>query len=160
MSISSIGKSSSDNYELISSVTPTAASAAVNFTGLSVYRKLILVYSGVTLGSAGNNSLRLNNDSGSKYTYFTDSTGGTTIANGLVTSFVLSGSSASTRSGYFRIGSCDNTGVKVIEDGYDYVNAQGNMAGVYLASAIISEINFLTSTTFAGAGTVSLYGAK
>ena len=42
MAISKIGGGASDNWELISSVTPTAGSAAVNFTGLSPYKKFLV----------------------------------------------------------------------------------------------------------------------
>ena len=69
MAISKLGGSTSDNWELISSVTPTAASAAVNFTGLNPYRKLLLIWDDVALASSGSVSVRLNNDSSSNYAY-------------------------------------------------------------------------------------------
>ena len=69
MAISKIGGTGSDNWELISSVTPTAATAAVNFTGLSSYKKLMVVADGVTLSVTDELDIRINNDSANKYLY-------------------------------------------------------------------------------------------
>lgn len=169
MAISKIGGTGSDNWELISSVTPTAASAAVNFTGLSPYRKLLLIWDDTTLGSSGSVSARLNNDSGSNYfytnNYFNSSSGSYQLR---VTSFgteISFSTSGTNPQGLIEFANCDNTGLKTIVDGMmtgssgagEYKN---QFYGYYKASAVVTQVNLITSTTFNAAGTVYLYGVK
>lgn len=166
MAISKIGGTVSDNWELISSVTPTAASAAVNFTGLSPYKKFLIKGKAATQ-SLNAVSIRLNNDSGTNYDYsisnFSSSTLVNTVAGGQ-TGFEVYG--ASSGADYFDvvIENCDNTGLKLLTYGL-YVNAAGSTSrrdywGVYVASAIVSQVNVVGTGTFSGAGTISLYGVK
>lgn len=164
MAISKIGGTGSDNWELISSVTPTALTAAVNFTGLSPYKKLMVVADGVTITVANELDLRINNDSTNKYLYSYWSTAEQVTQAGL-TSRITFTTSTSPIAAMIVIENCDNAGVKFIQG----FGGQANTAaadshfvesGIYLASAIVTQINVLTDSTFAGAGTLSLYGVK
>lgn len=166
MAISRVGGTGSDNWELISSVTPTAASAAVNFTGLSVYRKLAIRFQGIVLGTSGNVTLRLNNDSGSLYdaTFQRENTTRVNlVAEFNQTAFNLSSTDSSlNHNGFIQIDNCDNAGLKISPDGF---KAAGSILinqhyGQYRASAIITQVNLITNTTFTAVGTVALYGVK
>jgi hypothetical protein len=164
MAISKLGGTGSDNWELISSVTPTAASAAVNFTGLSVYRKLMLVVDGVTKGGDATNELRLNNDSNSNYMAM----GGASSAGVFnaytdlfTTSWRISQSNTARMDSVVVIENCDTTNIKTMNGGGGTGSASRYAyLGVYRANAVISQVNFITSSTFNAVGTVALYGVK
>lgn len=168
MAISKIGGSTSDNWELISSVTPTAASAAVNFTALSLYKKLAVRFSGIVLGTAGAVDIRLNNDSGVKYDsgYFDDVSGsGLSYKTDTDSSQFRLGTSNTQWSGYLEFVNCDTTGLKQISNGWAYSrtatdNRRNFTGGVYRASAVITQFNFICTTTFTAVGSVDLYGVK
>jgi hypothetical protein len=160
MAISKIGGTGSDNWELISSVTPTAASATVNFTGLTPYKKLMVVWKGIVLSASNEVDVRINNDStsGAYMYYHFGSAGGTAL---LVDSkIVMSSGAFANQDGFLVIDSCDNAGVKRIIDGGGAANSRANFAGIYFASAVVTQINVLTDSTFTAAGTVALYGVK
>lgn len=162
MAISKIGGTGSDNWELISSVTPTAASAAVNFTGLSPYKKLMVVADGVTLSVSDELDLRINNDSGNKYLYsYWSSTEQLTQQS--FTSKLSFTASTTTIAAMVVIENCDNAGVKFISKGFGGATGGTTLFmenGIYLASAIVTQINVILDNTYAGAGTLSLYGVK
>jgi hypothetical protein len=168
MAISQLGGSTSDNWELISSVTPTAASASVNFTGLTLYRKLLLIWDDVTLGSSGSVSVRLNNDSSSNYAYsFLSYVSTPTYANTftIFDTEIDCSTSGTSPQGMIQFENCDQTGLKTISNATwsgaaagTSVNAAGY--GYYKGSAVITQVNLITSTTFNAAGTVYLYGVK
>jgi hypothetical protein len=169
MAISKLGGSTSDNWELISSVTPTAASAAVNFTGLNPYRKLLLIWDDTTLGSDGSVSVRLNNDSSSNYAYtFVGYSSGTGVYSNTVSIFgtaIACSTSGTNPTGAMEFANCDTTGLKTITNGFVDGTGSGTApknqySGYYKASAVISQVNLITSTTFNAAGTVYLYGVK
>ncbi len=161
MAISKIGGTGSDNWELISSVTPTAATAAVNFTGLSPYKKLMVVADGVTLTVNDELDLRINNDSGSKYLSSYWSASETVTQTNFTTKLSFTAVTG-TIAGMVVIENCDNAGVKFVNKGFGGSGATTIFMenGIYLASAIVTQINVIVDTTFAGAGTVALYGVK
>lgn len=168
MSISKLGVSTgSDNWELISSVTTPGSVTAVNFTSLSVYRKLALRWSNVELNSATYFRVRLNNDSASNYdtSYAFEDTQMRLRVNMGETDFRPMSSDSIIQSGFLEIVNCDTTGLKYIVDGY-VLNATtntykaNNHYGIYRASAVISQVNLIFGTITTGAGTVALYGAK
>lgn len=168
MSISKIGGTGTDYWELISSVTPTAASASVNFTGLSTYRKLLLIWDDTTLAASGSVSVRLNNDSSSNYLYTSvDWVATPTYANSLAifaTSIGFS-TTGTNPQGFVEFGNCDSTGLKSIvnaaNSGATATNAIRNQfTGYYKGSSIVSQVNLITDNTFNAAGTVYLYGVK
>lgn len=166
MAISKIGGSTSDNWELISSVTPTAATAAVNFTGLSLYKKLLVICDDITAGAL---SVRLNNDSGSNYAYtavnYTST--GPTYSNTVVifgTEIALN-TSGTNGEGVIEFANCDTTGLKTISNGFASGAASGTAprnqySGYYKASAVVTQVNVVTTGTFSAVGTVALYGVK
>jgi hypothetical protein len=160
MAISKIGGTGSDNWELISSVTPTAASATVNFTGLVPYRKLMVVWRGIVLATANEVDIRINNDSSSNvYMYYnTTSTGGNNLNFG--DKIITSAGTTIDQNGFLIIDSCDNTGIKRIVDGAGTLNSRTNFSGIYFATAVVTQINVLTDSTFTAVGTVALYGVK
>jgi|688.fasta_scaffold176583_4 hypothetical protein len=162
MAISKIGGTGSDNWELISSVTPTAAAAAVNFTGLSPYKKLMVVADGVTLSVTEELDIRINNDSANKYLYSFWS-GAEQVTQAGFTSKLSFTNSTTTISAMVVIENCDNAGVKFINKGFGGATGTTTQfleSGIYLASAIVTQINVIVDNTFAGAGTMSLYGVK
>lgn len=157
MAISKIGGGTSDNWELISSVTPTALSASVNFTGLTPYRKLLVLWDG-TSSVAG---VRLNNDSGSNYAYqnlqYNTSSGVFSIG------YQVFGTEINTdgSDGYVEFGNCDMTGLKTIVAGLGgSTTNRDQYQGYYKGTSIISQVNVIAGTTFTATGIVYLYGVK
>jgi hypothetical protein len=170
MAISKIGGTASDNWVLISSVTPTAASAAVNFTGLTPYAKLLLIWDDTVLAATGSVSVRLNNDSGSNYVY-TNVEYSSAAADKYTNNFSIFGTeitfsiSGTNPQGMVEIHNCDTTGLKNIVNGANsgVVSGTRNLNqfyGYYKGSAIVTQINLITSSTFNASGTVYLYGVK
>ena len=161
MAISKIGGTDSDNWELISSATPTGGAAAVNFTGLSPYKKLMIRWTGIVLSAANEVDVRLNNDSGTNYNYFYTTNSGGTGSQSNQTKVAMGDGGSTSNIGFIVFSSCDNSGIKFIENGYAVSsNSWGYYQGYYLASAIITQVNLVTDTTFTAAGTVALYGVK
>lgn len=168
MAISRIGGTGSDNWELISSVTPAASVTSVNFTGLAVYRKLAIRWSLVDLTGTGSFRVRLNNDSGNNYdtSYLANiASGFQNIATMAASDFRPINSNSEQSSGFLEIINCDNTGVKFLVDGYLVNTVTNNFVanqhyGIYRASAVVSQVNFIFSTNTVGTGTVALYGVK
>lgn len=156
MSISKLGGTSSDNWELISSVTPTAASAAVNFTGLSPYKKLFVRWNGIVLNAMDGVYLRINNDSGSKYNYQTGAG-----AYPLTTdSFKFFNSIDTSHRAYAILNNCDTASIKQLLEGAGGNSVLYQVQGYYMASAVVTQINVITGSTFTAVGTVELYGVK
>ena len=162
MAISKIGGTDSDNWELISSVTPTVSTTTVNFTSLAVHRKFMIVVNAVTLATASSLSMRFNNDANSKYIFnYWESTPDIRQTD-LGTEFTWTDSNAE-QNGVFVIKNCDTSNIKEIEYAWG-----GNATtltrwienGIYLASAPISQVNVFSGENFLGAGTISLYGVK
>lgn len=160
MTISKIGGTGSDNWELISSTTTTGGAAAVNFTGLSSYRKLMLVFPGISTTTNQDARIRLNNDTTAKYfNIITSSTGTIGVSNQFNFTFNVSGSA--THNGYAIFSATDTTGVKILETGVDSCGTTSGYAqGYYLASAAITQVNFYTASTFIGGDPIALYGVK
>lgn len=161
--------STSDNYALISSVTPTNGSSTLSFTGISGYRKLLLrvIEPGLSAGSTV--TLTFNSDTGANYAYqaegMTSSTGAAAQtyraiqANGIAFTSVVSASLQQN----LIINDTNTTGVKTIS-GFIYGGTFGGQTypvfnGTYFASAAISTVTLtVTTNTFTAAGTVALYG--
>lgn len=159
MSINKLGGSSSDNWELISSVTPTVSTAAVNFTGLAVYRKLLVMGTGIVLLLNGSIRIRLNNDSaGVKYLCYGSSA--TTYSMSASSSWEVDNGSNTAKDFYLIVSNCDTASIKVIDDGGGQTDPRVAIKGIYLGSAAVSQVNVITGSTFTAVGTVSLYGVK
>lgn len=168
MAISSIGISSSDNYALISSVTPTAATAAVNFTSLGLHKKFMLTFNAVELATTGIPQILINNDTATDQ-YISARTSDNFAASNIeisgATGFRVNSTAATTTSindGFFVIKNTDTTTAHFVEAAS--FECQGRRIrydnGFYKASAVCSQINVVVSTTFNGTGTIKLYGVK
>ena len=159
----------SDNYALISSVTPTNGSSTLSFTGISGYRKLMLRVVEPGLSSGSTVTLTFNSDTGANYAYqaagMTSSSGAVAAtyraikANGIAFTSVLTENLQQN----LIINDANTTGVKTLS-GFLYGGNFGgttypDFQGTYFASAAISTVTLtVTTNTFTAAGTVALYG--
>lgn len=160
MAISRIGAGASDNWELITSVTPTASSATVNLTSIPSRRKLMLVLKNVQTNASSNVSIRVNNDSGTD-SYFLGKaiTGGNSFDSSFG-EFRLNSTLVTGFSSYLTLSSCDNAGLKIVDAGGSISDVIGFMQGLYFGSAVVTELNVLTTSTFKALGTVAVYGVR
>jgi hypothetical protein len=153
----------SDDFELISSVTPTAASTSVNFTSLDPFKKLLVICKDVELATTGIIRIRLNNDSNGDnylYNYFSTSAN---INAAFGTGFqATTTNTVSQTVRFLLIENCDKTGVKIATAGAARIGSDytQNLNQLYLGTAIITQLNVVSSTTFTAAGTVALYGVR
>ena len=157
----------SDNYALISSVTPTAAATTVSFTSISGYRKLMLRVLKPGMGTSGTITLTFNTDTGTNYAYSSigvvPSTGAVAAQyrSGDATGIALAGLTNAQEQNLI-INDTNTTGVKTLSgflyDGAFSAKAYPSLQGMYFASAAITTVTLTISTTFAASGTVALYG--
>jgi len=164
MSINSIGLTGED-YQLISSVTPTAATSTVSFTSLGLHKKFLLVVADCANATAGRTSVRLNNDSTSKYLNSVAEwvSSASTLNVELSTQFRYGTATGTTNlHAAYLIENCDTTGAKLLTKGFTRSGTayQINQFGIYVGTAVVSRIDFITTTTFSATGTVYLYGVK
>ena len=161
MGISVLGGTASDNWVQIAATNPAAST--LNFTGISGYKKLMVYYQ----GSGGSptrtlSSLRLNSDSGSKYSYSGTHVSATSpypITEDVPPALALTTTAVPSNGTYlkFIINSADNSGLKTIEYFQGGASTQAySGTGFYMASASISSINLAWSASFSE--TVYLYG--
>jgi hypothetical protein len=152
----------SDNYVLISSVSPTAASSTVSFTSITGYRKLMFRQVGTQLTTSGYTRVTFNSDTGNNYSYATVN-GTTTIENSTVftaANIALSTANNTPMPGLnLIIDGITSTGPKPFT-GFGQISGVtcASINGIYFASAAITTITLTATTTFNGAGTVALYG--
>jgi hypothetical protein len=141
MAISRIGGTGSDNWELISSVTPTAATAAVNFTGLSPYRKLLVRFTGIVLNANDNVFIRLNNDSSSaNYTYML---GASLVYDDNDGAFVLS-PGGTNHKGYAIFNNCDTASIKeLVIGGGEGSSTRSQMQGRWIRDKLFCIFGLL-----------------
>lgn len=165
--------STSDDWVLISSVTPTGGASTVSFTSISGYRKLMFRSINTVLGSTGSVNLTFNSDTGTKYSWTSVRWDGTILSatNSMefgATNISLSSTTNTNLGGLiYYIDDTDKNGIKRFT-GFGNVATFGPSAGGrfpsiqgdYLASAPISTVTLTSTTTFTAAGTVSLYGVK
>jgi hypothetical protein len=152
----------SDNWVLISSVTPVAAASTVTFTSISGYRKLMFRQIGTTLATAGLTGVTFNGDTGTNYAYAR--IGGTTVLDSQQTQIAQTiqiglATTTANLGMTLTIDNANTTGIKTFT-GFGstggVVSSQTN--GVYIASAAITTVTLTATTTFSGVGTVALYG--
>jgi hypothetical protein len=165
----SSGGTTSDNYALISSVTPTNGSSTLSFTGISGYRKLLLKTFEPGLSSGSTITITFNSDTGANYAYqaagMTSSTGAVaaTFRAGAATGIPFASVISAGLQTNLIINDTNTTGVKTIE-GFVYGGTFGGQTypvfnGMYFASAAITTVTLtVTTNTFTAAGTVALYG--
>jgi hypothetical protein len=162
MAISKIGGTGSDNWELISSVTPTASAASVNFTGLSVYRKFMILAKNVS--STGILSVRINNDSttAAYVTSWQNAASGVASFGFDINTLIDLTTGSGTSSFYVQIESCDTTNLKVVTNGAASAGStvRNQFYSIYTASAVVSQLNVISTGTFTATGTIAIYGVK
>lgn len=152
----------SDNYVLISSVTPVAAASTVSFTSISGYRKLMLRHVDTTLVTVGTLNVTFNSDTGANYAY-SKIAGTSTMDNSQTqkdTKIQLGLATATAQLGAtYIIDGITSTGPKPMTGfGSTSGTTVATMQGVYVATAAITTVTLTTTTTFSGTGTVALYG--
>jgi hypothetical protein len=163
----------SDNWVLISSVTPTAAATTVTFSGISGYKKLLFRSNAPTTAATSTMSLTFNGDTGAKYAIYSASFNGGSGAVLTAKREIAATAAAETTtvaSGSFnmdlQIIDTNTTGVKNYSGYYSALVAGvtstvfPSVLGRYYASAAISSVTLTTTSTYAGAGTVALYGVS
>ena len=161
----------SDNWVLISSVTPTASATTVTFSGISGYKKLLFRSVAPTTAGTSTMSLTFNGDTGAKYAIYSASFNGgssavLTAKREIATT--AAAETASVASGSFNMDleiiDTNTTGVKNYSGYYSALVAGvtstvfPSVLGRYYASAAITSVTLTTTSTYAGAGTVALYG--
>ena len=157
MSISKIGGNLGDTWELISSVTPTVSTAAVNFTGLSPYRRLLVRWEGIVLNASGGVGLRINNDTGSDYNYQSGANNYPAQSD----QFIFYNAFGTNHRAYALLDNCNNAALVELTAGAGVGgSAMAAVSGYYRASAVVTQINVITDSTFTAVGNVSLYGVK
>lgn len=158
-----------DNYVLISSVTPTAASSTLSFTGISGYRKLLLRTLGPGLSGSSTITLTFNGDTGTNYSYqavprTTSSGAAAAVLNASAgTGVAITSVPSANLIQNIIINDTNTTGVKVFSG---FMGGGGNgtyvypqINGMYFASAAITSVTLtVTTNTFTAVGTVALYG--
>lgn len=155
MAVGTVSTSTSDNWQLITSITTSSGTSSTISSTISGYKKLMVVWniSGNTDNSGGL-WLRFNNDSSGNYggvasLYSTNILNGTTI-------LPISGYFYSTAVGYVVIKDTDKTTPKTIEAAGG--NATVGANGIWIGSSAVSRIDIgTTGGSFTG-GTVYLYG--
>jgi hypothetical protein len=170
-----VSTATSDNWVLISSVTPTATTS-VNFTGISGYRKLMIIATSCGFASDAYPLIRLNNDSGGNYSHvafahFRETNVGQLMAFS-TSSFSPMVNTAAQNGWAFQcvIDNTDTTGVKIanINAGFERSSGAGgniyrtmNNTALYKASAAITQVNIVSSSpNFNASGTIELYGVR
>lgn len=149
MATGTVSSITGDNWQLISSVTPTAAATEVTFSSLSGYKTIMLSLKDVT-SSGGFLSCYFNGDL----------TGGDYVgsaANGTGTYIGLASSSASARAAFAIINDVNKSIPHRVDVGVWYT--QGNSIQAWTNPTPITSITvYLDGQTFSGAGTVAIYG--
>jgi hypothetical protein len=162
-----------DEWVLISSVTPTVATT-VSFTSISGYKKLALAIRTPGLSTQTQLSVTFNSDTGTNYGYsgvfFTNSTGAgqgasTSIAAANIPIGNTNGITA-THQAFLSINDTSTAGFKTFNGFVGFSNSGSvpvtnpSFQGVYFASASISTVTLTAGANFAASGTVALYGVK
>ena len=148
-----------DKWVLISSVT--ASGTSVNFTSISGYRKLALLWKTVTASSSATPAMSINSDTTSNY-YLSWQQNDTynKVKQTLTTSVISDSSSETMGSGLLIIDSADQTGFKPILGTIGLGVLQFQPGTYYLTSSAVTSVQFTTveGTPTLSVGTVALYG--
>lgn len=169
MGISSLKKSASDNWELLSTSSP-AGVATITFSSIdTVFSKLLLTYDLTSSGNSGFLTLRVNNDAGNNYMSNAIATENDSAGGGAASydtnehiCCVSSGFFQTSWSGNTIILAAETTSIKTLES---FGTALGGTAGcgttafgIYMASAAVTQLDLKHSANLTG--TVKLYGVR
>jgi hypothetical protein len=162
------GAAASDNWVLISSVTPTNGSSSVSFTSISGYKKLMFKSDYPQLQTTGTLNLRFNSDSSTNYSYASlGSNGSTSLVAPLTalkgTGIPLGTGDVNNNFAQITINETNTSGVKNLSGFIRSLTVSGteiypSLIGSYYASAAITTVSLVAGTTFSATGTISLYG--
>jgi hypothetical protein len=146
MAVGTVSSITSDNWQLISSSSPTSGTS-VSFTSIAGYKTLMLAFKGVTTAANSFMIVRFNNDS---------SSGSYSAGSGSESSMILS-TNTGTRGGAIVVYDADKTVPHKIEkSNYDATHLP---SGFYTDPVAITRIDLISRESEAfTAGTVYLYG--
>ena len=157
--------SASDNWVLISSVTPTASASTLTFSSIATRKKLMLRLNNPGLSGSGSVTVTFNGDTGANYSLYGVPFAGSGVQalSDQSTAGLIFGTTVNAISGAIIIEQADTSNLKNIS-GFAKVTTPSPvyqfsyLAGAYLASAAISSITITLTGTFAATGTVAIYG--
>jgi hypothetical protein len=170
----------SDNWVLISSVTPTASATTVVFSSIPLRKKLMLRLQSPGQSLAADLNITFNGDTGSNYALNSGAAqnlNGTTVGvtkpiyniNGTSLSLTTSAGAANalTVNGFLIIQGTDTAGVKTLNGISSSTSAGGTSAnyptlnGAYFGSAVVSSVTLTISAgTYLATGSIALYGVS
>lgn len=147
MAIGTVSSISTDNWQLISSTSPTSGTS-VSFTSISGYKTLMMSFKGITTAANSYMIVRFNNDSGP---------GSYNDGDGSTSSMLLAINNG-TRAGALVLYDADKTVPHKIEKTI-YAGTEAVYPAFYTDPVAITRIDLISreSTAFTG-GTVYLYG--
>ena len=146
MATGTVSSDTGDNWQLISSVTPSATE--VIFSSISGYKTLMVVFQKITTGATATLTFQCNSDTSNNYS------GGN--ASNTENAIIMAGNTTSIRGGFAIIHNADRAIPHKIETATGLSNASNLEA--YLEPAAITSINAKAGgQTFTG-GTMYLYG--
>jgi hypothetical protein len=146
MATSTVSSVTGDNWQLISSVTPSGTE--VIFSSISGYKTLMVVFQKITTGLTATLTFQCNGDTSNNYS------GGN--AGNTENAIIMAGNTSSTRGGFAIIHNADRAIPHKVETATGLSNASNLEA--YLEPAAITSINAKAGgQTFTG-GTMYLYG--
>jgi len=150
MAVGTVSAIEPNQWQLITSVTPSGTS--VTFNSFSGYKTLMLVGKGVTKSGSDYPRVRVNNDA-------TAGNYATLWSNGGQTGFLCQGATASASGFVFRIYDCDKEIPHRVDTAYDGAGNHAQATDAFVDPVIVTSLvlsNF-SGASFTG-GTVYLYG--
>jgi hypothetical protein len=155
----------SDDWVLISSVTPTNGASTLSFTSIGQYRKLMLAIKAPGFSGSTTTTLTFNGDTAGNYSY--SAVGYSASAVAAITSAVIGSqiplgtATSGNLQANFTINETNTAGAKNISGWFRPASVlYPNLTGVYFASAAITSMTITCTSggTFENSGTVALYG--
>jgi hypothetical protein len=150
MAVSNVSTVDRDEWQLITSVTPSGAS--VTFNSFSGYKHLMLVGKAVTKSSSDYPRVRVNNDA-------TAGNYATLWSAGGQAGFLVQGALAVASGFVFRIYDCDKATIHKVDAAYDGAGAHAQATDAFVDPVVVTSLvlSTLSGATYTG-GTLYLYG--
>jgi hypothetical protein len=167
MAVGQVSSLNQDNWQLIGTNSPTSGTST-SFTGLSGYKKYMLVWSPITFTSSTGTRIRATFNADADVNYASVTTDGVTYSSSSTYNIVtnlgiqLAGAAAATHTGYLIIDNA-NLSIPKICSGQSYSTDQGYYSainGVWLPTSVITsiELNRAGGSATISSGTIKLYG--
>ena len=164
MAVNTVSTLTSDNWQQIATASLTGVNK-YNFTGLSGYKKYMLVWSGTTTASSTNNLLYINATTTTTAAYVCSLMGTSSSQSaGYQDLFYLSFGATTTSggTGYIIIDNANSTVIPKAITGVstdNFTSYSWNINGAFLSASAISNLDFTNGNNYNyTAGTVTLYG--